>query len=332
MRNHLKWLAAGFAGAALAACGGGGSPDTVTMQSVGTTRGTMTKTSATLITVNGVTFDLSAALVRIDDRIATATQLRSGMTVRVRGSDDRSRGRASEVEAENEVRGAVTAVSANTTPQFFSIGDVKVVIDSATIFDDLVPPSFAAIEVGVFVEVNGRRDAAGDIVAARVEGKGVRDPGAPEVDELRGKIAAVNAGANPFTIATVVVSFTSTTMFTPGPRCSAASLMPGLEVEVHGAFTAADAFAATRIDCQDLEDQDMRAVNGEHSSIEGFVANLDTAAHTFTVDGQLVGYSATTEFRDGALADLVYNARVEVEGTVNGTTLVVREIEFEHAH
>jgi len=334
MRTQVQLLVAGLTVVMLTACGGsgGGSTGTVGTMSASSVRGTMTKTAASAITVNGVTFDVSGASVRIDDRGATATELRSGMVVRVRGADDGRRGRADEVEVENEVRGAVTAISAGTTPQFFNIGDVKVIVDSSTIFDDLMPASFAAIQVGLFVEVNGNRDAAGNIVATRVEGKGVRNPAAAEVDELRGPIALVNAGASQFAIGAVTVSFTSTTTFTPAPRCSAASLVTGLEVEVHGAFTAADAFSATRIDCEDLEDEDHRAGNGERDSLEGFVANLDATAHTFTVGGQLVSHSTATEFEDGTAADLVTNAQVEVEGTMNGTTLVARKIEFEHRH
>jgi Domain of unknown function (DUF5666) len=167
-------------------------------------------------------------------------------------------------------------------------------------------------------------------VASRVEGKGVRNPNAPEVDELRGVIASVNAGASQFTIGSVIVSFTPATTFTPATRCTAASLVAGLEVEAHGAFTAPGAFTATRIDCEDMEDEHGRPGNGERDSIEGFIAGLDTAARTFTVDGQLVSYGPATEFRDGTLADLANNAKVEVEGTLSGTTLAAREIQFQH--
>jgi len=118
-------------------------------------------------------------------------------------------------------------------------------------------PGPLAIQVGVFVEVDGMRDADGNIVATRVEGKGVRNPNAADVDELRGVITAVNLGASQFTLGTVVVSFTPTTTFTPPPRCTAASLAPGLRVEVRGAFTANNAFAATRVDCEDLEDDEV---------------------------------------------------------------------------
>ena len=328
MRHHPNWLAVLVAAAAVTACGGSGSPDVMSSASTSRTHGVMTKTSATTIMVNGATFDISRATVLIDHDAATTAQLRSGMVARVRGSGDSSRARADEVEVENEVRGAVTAVSANTTPQFFNIGDVKVIINGSTIFDDLSPATFAAIQVGVFVEVDGMRDADGNIVATRVEGKGVRNPNAADVDELRGVITAVNLGASQFTLGTVMVSFTPTTTFTPPPRCTAASPAPGLRVEVRGAFTANNAFAATRVDCEDLEDDEAEA--GENVSIEGFVTNLDATAHTFTINGQLVSFDASVEFKDGAAADLVNNAVVEVEGTMNGTTLVAHKIEFEH--
>jgi hypothetical protein len=331
MRNRLRWLL-GLTVVALTACGGGGGGTGTGTGTVAATavNGTMTKTSATSITVNSKTFDVGAATVRIDDRLATAAELHNGMRVRVRGSDDGAgHGRATEVEAENEVRGAVTSVSASTSPQFFNIGDVKVIVDSATVYENLVPASFAAIQTGVFVEVAGARDASGNVLATRVEGKGARNPNAAEVDELHGIIGTVISGASQFTIGAITVTFTSTTTFTPPTRCTATSLAQGMRVEAHGAFTAADAFAATRIDCEDMEDESRDASRGDHDSLEGFVTGLDTILRTFTIDGKKVSYSTSTQFKNSTEADLANNVEVEVEGTFDGTTLVAQEIEFE---
>jgi hypothetical protein len=330
MNIRLHFLLA-LTAVALAACGGGGGSTgggTVKPAAATTASGTMTKTASTTIIVNGKSFDIGATSVRIDDRLATPAELRSGMRVKVKGTDDGAgHERANEVEAENEVRGAITSVSGTTSPQFFNIGAVKVIVDSNTIYDDLSPASFAALSTGVFVEVNGSRDSAGNVLATRVEGKGARNPAAPEVDELHGTIGTT--GSNQFTIGAVSVSYTVTTTFTPAGRCSPTSLAQGLRVEAHGAFTAPNAFAATRIDCEDLEDESRQAGPGEHDSLEGLLADLDTTGRTFTIDGKKVRYSTSTKFKNGAESDLALNLEVEVEGTFDGTTLVADEIEFE---
>ncbi len=330
MNKRLHWLFA-MASIALAACGGGGGGSgsgPVTTSAATTASGTMTKTAASTISVNGITFDVGNASVRIDDRLGSAAELHSGMRVRVRGADDGAgHQRASDVEAENEVRGAVTSTSASTNPQFFNIGDVKVVVDDTTIYDNLAPASFASLQAGVFVEVQGTRDASGTVLATRVEGKGARNAASPEVDELHGLVDTV--GSNQFTIGSVTITYTATTAFTPATRCTAASLAKGLRVEAHGAFTAPGAFAATRIDCEDIEDESRNPARGEHSRIEGLVADLDTTQRTFTIDGRKVRYSTTTKFRNGSEADLALDVDVEAEGTFDGSTLVADEIEFE---
>lgn len=330
MKTKLFWLAP-LATLALAACGGGGggsSTTPVTTAKATTANGTMTKTAATSITVNGTSFDVSAASVRIDDRAGSAAELRSGMRVRIRASDDGAgHVQAREVEAENEVRGAITTVSAATAPQFFNIGAVKVIVDGSTIYDNLSPAGFAALQAGVFVEVNGMRDATGAVLATRVEGKGARNGGAAEVDELHGVIGTLGAGQ--FTLGSVTVTYTAGTTFTPAASCSASSLAQGQRVEAHGAFTSPGTFAATRIDCEDKEDASRLPGAGERAGVEGLIGTLDVANKTLTVNGTTVTWSSSTEFKRGTEADLALNVKIEVHGTFDGTRLVATEIEFE---
>jgi hypothetical protein len=326
------WLAA--AATLLAACGVGGGDGTpapnappATLVS-GASTGAMTKSSAGAISVNGVTFALnSATAVRIDDSPKGADDLQSGMIVKVRGRDDGSNGEANEIEVENEVRGPVSARDAAANPQTFTVGGVKVLVDAQTIYANLTPASFDGVQLSTFVEVHGIRNAAGNLRATRVEGKGPRNPAAAEVDELRGTIRNPIANTS-FNLGPVLVSYGTGTTFTPAARCSAAMMSAGRVVEVHGAFTSATAFAATRIDCEDEEDERMRPGNGNKNEVEGFVVGLNTTTRTFSVNGQAVSYSTGTQFRNGTIDDLVDNAKVEVEGTMNGTTLVAREINF----
>lgn len=325
MKAAFQTLAALAVALTLAACGGGSS-DTPTSSAPATqsVTGTMVKTAGSTISVNGRMFNVSRATVRVNGASATAADLRTGMRVRVKGkSDNNGNNEATEVESDAEVRGAVTAVDAAN--KSFSIGTTKVVTDANTVFDDLTPASFDAIKEGVVVEVDGTRNAAGDIVASRVEGKTTGaggGAGEAEKDELRGPVTAV--GATSITIGTTVVNVTATTTFAPS-TCSLASIKTGAVVEAHGTFAADGSFGATRIECED-------AGNGggemEDNEVEGLVAGLSAADKTFTVDTQAVKWTDTTKFKDGTAADLANDVRVEVKGTLDGTTLVATEIEI----
>lgn len=324
MKAAFKTLAALAVALTLAACGGGSS-DTPTASAPATqsVTGTMVKTAGSTISVNGRMFNVSRATVRINGASATAADLRTGMRVQVKGkSDNNGNNEATEVESDAEVRGAVTAVDAAS--KSFSIGTTKVVTDTNTVFDDLTPASFDAIKEGVVVEVDGTRNAAGDIVATRVEGKTTRAGGGgeDEKDELRGPVTAV--GTTSITIGTTVVNVTATTTFAPS-TCSLASIKTGAVVEAHGTFAADGSFSATRIECED-------AGNGsgemEDNEVEGLVSGLNTTDKTFTVDTRAVKWTDTTKFKDGTAADLANDVRVEVKGTLDGTTLVATEIEI----
>lgn len=335
MKNTLKILAAALAATVLAACGGGGggvAGGPVQPQASGAT-GVVTAASASSITVNGVAFSTSSAAVRIDDNPSASDQLKAGVRVKLRGTDDGTNGRATEIEVENEVRGPVQSISTTSTPQSFVVGGITVFVDAGTIYANLSPNNLLGVFVDTFVEVHGLRDASGNLQATRVEGKGLRVPGVREVDELRGSISNPTAGA--FDLGSVRVTYNSaTTVFTPANRCAASDMLTaGLLVEVHGAFNAnSTGFAATRIDCEDAEDDRLRPGNGEKNEIEGFVtdASIDLAAKTgsFKLSGQAVTFGAGVQFRGGSIEDLIDGAKVEVEGSMNGTLLVAREIKF----
>jgi hypothetical protein len=325
MKASLQGFAAGVLILALAGCGGGGTtaPSNQAAQSI---TGTMVKTSASSITVNGKAFDVSHATIRVNRQVATAADLRNGMRVQVKGRSTGGGNEASEVESNAEVRGAVTAVSAGG----FSIGTVNVIVDTTTVFENLTPASIDAIKVGVVVEVHGTHNAAGDIVATRVEGKPAASGGggAAEAanDEVRGAVTAV--GADSITIGTTVATVSATTVFAPAATCSLASIKVGAAVEAHGTFSTAGAFTATRIECEDQDENPAGAGNGEANEVEGLVSGLDKTTRSFTLDTQAVTYSDTTRFTDGTVDLLANDVRVEVKGTMNGTTLVATEIEI----
>ncbi len=275
------------------------------------------------VIVNGVRYDDTNATAIIDDNTATRAQLRDGIVVKVRGriNDDGATGSAERIEVENELRGTVTEVKPSDNPPTFMVNGVLVRTDDATVFANGF--SIGAL-LNAKVEVHGLRDAAGVLRATRVEVQ----TGTGLADEFKGAITAPFNGTT-FGIGAVVVTVSTqpAATFTPA-GCTPAGLTAGRVVEVHGSFTGADQFTATRIDCEDLEDEvnGLKPPAGARTEIEGFVANLGAAS--FTINGVTVTFSSATQFRNGSREDLVNGVRVEVDGTLDGTTLAAREISF----
>lgn len=316
-------LLASIAGAvAVSGCGGGteGTGGVPPPAAASYSTGVMTVGS---VIVNGVRYDDTNATVIIDDNTATRTQLRDGMVVKVRGriNDDGVTGTAERIEVENELRGTVTAIDPSANPPTFTVNGVLVRTDDATVFANGVTVNAL---LNAKVEVHGLRDATGVLRATRVEVQ--TGTGLP--DEFKGTITAPFNGTT-FGIGAVVVTVSTQppATFTPA-GCTATGLTAGRVVEVHGSFTGANQFSATRIDCEDLEDDSngVKPPAGARTEIEGFVANLGAAS--FTLDGVTVNFGSSTQFRNGSREDLANGVRVEVDGTLSGTTLTAREISF----
>ena len=98
-------------------------------------------------------------------------------------------------------------------------------------------------------------------------------------------------------------------------------------LEVSGMMDDTGAIIATRVELQDQDDGD----ESDDYELKGMVANLDTTAMTFEVNGMPVSYDDTTKFDDMTGADLVDGLYVEVKGdlSTDGTTLMAYKIEAE---
>ncbi|MCU0937787.1 MAG: DUF5666 domain-containing protein [Burkholderiaceae bacterium] len=310
------------AAATLAGCGGGtdgtGATPPTSVGVATTSSGVMTKGSVIL---NGVRFDDSTTSVT-DDRGRSAGALANGMVVKLRGrSDDNGNGVAERLDVENELRAAISAIDAAASPQSFVAAGVTVLVDSQTVYANVA--SFAALTVGARVEVHGLRDTAGRLRATRVElvtaGQGA--------DELRGRVSAVNTGADTFVLnGNISINYAGAT-FSPAGT-SETSLADGGEVEVRGSLVGT-VFTATQVDFENLEDDNLRGRENEKQETEGFVSGFSAHPGSFQVNGRNVVTTATTRFVGGSAADLANDVKVEAEGTVNAQgVLVASKIEF----
>lgn len=271
--------------------------------------GVITKGSVIL---NGVRYDDSRAVVLIDGRTTNASELATGMFVKLRGTvnADRSSGTAEQVQVLNEVFGAISAINASAEPASFVAVGQTVLVDASTVFVNVA--GLAGLDVGVRVEVYGQRDATGAIHASRVE---LVDAGS--ADQLRGTVASLDGKS--FKLGSVKVDFGGATIDPPG-----AGIANGQQVEVRGTFNAASGvFVASHVDREDLEDTGVQPGSGQKLEVEGFISAFDAGASTFIVNKRNVRYSDATRFEDGTKADLANNVKVEAEGRVDGAGVLV---------
>ncbi len=118
----------------------------------------------------------------------------------------------------------------------------------------------------------------------------------------------------------------------------AACLVPNMEIEVKGAFTA------SAMDAYIIEYDDHSCYGayggGEYAEIEGTVTAVTSDTVTLTVHeheharGITIGQSVTVDrndvwYKDGDASCLVPGVRVEIEGAFDGTTMDAFAIEFE---
>ena len=306
-------LAAALA-SALAACGGG-SDGGGSAGAGGSTVSQGTITGFGSVVVNGVHFDEAGANVSINDRPGAGDHkgLKIGMTVKIKGSTDGASGTATDIEAEHEVEGEITAV--DTATNSFVVLEQTVYTDAGTLYDGIAG-GFAGLTAGMKVEVYGLRDASG-IHATLIEAE---DSDFDE--EVRGVVSDLTTDT--FKIGDLTVHYDTTTQAEDGTL--AADLKNGATVEVHF-DSAVMANHATKIEFEDNEDDEFEAHDGDDTEVEGYVSAYDSATGTFTIGDVNVRTTSTTRFEGmGALANGV---KVEAEGTMVNGVLVATEMSFE---
>ncbi len=198
----------------------------------------------------------------------------------------------------------------------FTIGSE--VINFAGIAAANLPSNFANGQ-RVRVRLQTTKNAAGQWVATHVR-TGVRRVDDHDDAHVRG----------------IVTAFTSTTDFeVNGLRVNAtganfddgtAGVVLGAQVEVEGKVVDG-VLVATKVELDGRDGDDER----HRPELHGLVSELNTTAKTFKLRGITVGYGGSVIFKDGTVADLADNKKVEVKGVLSAdhTRLEARVIEFE---
>ena len=298
----------------VAGCGGGGGGGSSGSGGLPVfTSGAVTAIGS--VTVNGIKFEDTAADITGDDTGKVLADVRRlGAVLRIVGrlNADGVSGTADRIEIENELRGPIEAI---TLPDTFTALGQTVRVDGGTVFEDTTGLAGAdPLAVDDIVEVHGARNAAGQILATRVERMG-----AAGIDELKGIITSrTGIGSGTLTIGGTAFTYDGGTIIVP----AGASFGVGSLVEVHLVGNHVG-----RLEVEDLDEPEFEPREGMGAEVEGYVTGFANLAGTFLVGNQEVDASGAG-FEGGLPSDLANDVKIEAEGKMVGGVLVAHRIEF----
>lgn len=313
MRKFFRAFATVLLVATVCSCGGGGGSMFTTSNSAPvSTMGTITAFGS--VVINGIHFDISSATLTRNGVAVAQGDLAVGQIARVHGRKnmhDRN-GHADHVDVDDQVVGPITSIDV-AAGSFVALGQT-VTVDSGTSFKrDL--DGLDALAVGDVVEVSGLVAADGHIAATRIE----RKNGTTNFQVI-GTVADLDGTAHIFKINALTVDYSAAMLndFTGGAPAN------GDVVEVKGSVfdTAATKLTATRVEPADDETRD--ADHGDEIEREGLITRF-VSATDFDVAGKPVTTNASTTFEGGTAADLALNVRVEAEGSLDASNVLVAD-------
>ncbi len=284
---------------ALAGCGGGGAATFGGgIGGTGLVIGPITDFGS--IVVEGIEFDTTAAIVTIDGRQASASELALGMLVTVAGEIDASEttGVADTIEAVSMLEGPVAAV--DVAAKTATILGQTVHVGRDTVLVGIAPDPSA---IGQHVRVSGFVDADGRIRATRIERVAA---GGRLV--VTGTVRQLNALAKRFRLRGIQIDFSAAAI----DRLPAGGLREGLLARVHVLADPVNGILrATRVEFIEppVERHPDFVVR-----VGGFVSEV-TGPDSFVLNDLIpVSFTADTDFVGGTAADLAPNVKVAVVG------------------
>lgn len=174
------------------------------------------------------------------------------------------------------------------------------------------------LEKGMILKIDGNWDDQGEGRADRITYD----------DTLRGPVSAMTwdelSSTGTLTLLGQSVSLDSKTVFRGATPTVIAGNPGAYRVRVSGWRLEDGSFRASYVGARTIDFEDVNEVE-----IEGVVANLDASAETFTINGFLINYTSAVGDDDFSLDDLANGIVVEVEGFLDGTTIMAEEIDDE---
>jgi hypothetical protein len=271
------------------------------------------------IFVNGIEFETDGANRDVDGEISVSdgtdddAVLGIGMVVTVAGTlnDDGVTGTAENIQYDDAVQGPVQGaiIDVDQLTRSFSVMGLSVTMHKInTVFANV---TFDTLQPDDLVEVSGFFDAAGALLATRIERK--------TGSEIEVKGIVTGLAGDTFTLA---VDYAATTYAVDATAAElpAGGLANNQFVEVKGTL-AGDAIAASRVELKDGGFDDV-----ENASIEGIITDFN-GVDDFRVAGQQVNASGA-DFNPDILVGTISNGtEVEVEGPIQGGVLMASKLE-----
>ena len=306
----------------LAACGGGGgdgtdiapqAPPTGGIDGGGFARGAIMGFGSVI--VNGVRFATTSASITIDGQTGAAeSQLKVGQIVEVRGTFDSSgtTGTATAIIFDDSLEGPVSSIDLAAGTLVVLGQTVRIV--GATVFDDrFSPAALTGVSVGQVVEVSGFPNAAGEIVASRIEPKA-----AAGTLELTGVVSQLDTTARRFNIGATTVNYANVT-----PRDG--TLANGGCAEAKGTQFSGGVLTATSVEVKSCT---VGGTNNQRGEIEGVITRFASSSD-FDIGSQRIATTASTTYENGVVGDLRSGLKVEAEGRFDASgTLVATKVQI----
>lgn len=272
-------------------------------------------TDASQLTVIGQTVQVSSGTVFGDDFADGLASVTVGSILKVYGIFDASTGitTATRIELKASVdafrlRGVVSAL--DTTARTMQIGGQ--LVSFANVADAALPSGLADGSVVRAVVATTQVDGAWVASRIKAERRFVEDGSNVDIDGVVTRFTSQTS----FELCGLVVDATNATFV------NEAALAKRARVNVTGALVDG-VLVATTVTVRDS------ASHGK-VTLSGAISALDTTALTFVVNETTVSYSSSTNFVNGAEADLADGLNVKVKGSLSsdGTTVVASRITF----
>jgi hypothetical protein len=280
--------------------------------------------------VNGVEFDTSSTTFNIDDSgSGSQDDLAVGMIVTVNGTvnADGVTGTATSISFDDQLQGPVSNLSApdpdGENRTFTILGTTVRISAIDTVFDvtsslNATPFDFDSIMNSYWTEISGFFNAAGELVATRVELNATAFD-TSNVTELKGTVTGFTDNSTPFGLAGLsginIDASAATIEDLPN------GLSDGISVEVKGTCSdpACNTLSATRVEGQNnFDDADKISIEG---LVTNFVDNSNFKVNGISVDASNASLQPTSlALREGA--------RVEVEGPISNNTIQALTVEL----
>ena len=273
--------------------------------------------------VNGVEWETDSVEIEIEGSPGfSESDLQIGMLVKVEGNLDASgtTGTATTINFDDNLEGPISSITTSSTGSVKTLlvmGQTVIVENGVTFFDDTPPYSFAAMVVGDVIEVSGSTNFDGSTQATFIEKKADDLAAFLATDDLEIQGVVTGLAGNTFQINGLTIDFSTATV-------RDGKLANGVLVEVKGNALVGNTLTATDIE---IKPAGLGVDDIDEAEVEGFVANLNTTAQTFEVNGQLVNY-ATAAFIGGPETDLLNGTKVEAEGPIVSGVLQAEKIKF----